>query len=200
MRIPTDRQALRRHLATIAAEQSGYFTASQALKVGYSYPAQKFHVDRGNWTRVGRGLFRLPEWPVGEYDDLVRWSLWSKGRAIVSHETALGLHHLGVTNPAIVHLTVPPNFRMRASSVRIHRTELPESDITHYEGFRATTPVRTILDVSAANLELDELVSAIQDANERYPQTKDELLTRAEEFGPRAALRIERALRLGGLL
>lgn len=200
MRIATDRQALRRRITTIAAEQSGYFTASQALKAGYSYQAQKFHVDRGNWTRVARGLFRLPEWPVGEHDNLVRWSLWSKGRAIVSHETALGIHHLGESNPAIVHLTAPPNFRMRAPSVRIHRGEPPDSDIAPYEGFRATTPVRTILDVATGNLELDEIVKAIQDAEERYPRTTDALMTRAEEFGPRAALRIERALRLGGLL
>ncbi len=185
----------------MAAEQSGYFTASQALSVGYSYQAQKFHRDRGNWLRVDRGLFRLPEWPVGEHDDLVRWCLWSKVRAVVSNETALAVHNLGDANPAVVHLSVPANFRSRApAGVRLHRMALPDRDIWQYEGFRITTPPRTLLDVAAGTLDLDQLVDAVRLACERTPGTRDELLSRAEELGPRAALRIERALRLGGLL
>jgi predicted transcriptional regulator of viral defense system len=199
--MPVDRQDLRRRLAALAAQQSGYFTAAQALKLGYSYQAQKFHAGRGNWLRVDRGLFRLPEWPVGEHDDLVRWSLWSKDRAIISHDTALALHELGETNPTDVHLTVPPNFRSQAPrGVRLHRGVLPDGDIWQYEGFRATTPIRTLLDTAAGNLDLDQLVNATRDACERAPATPQTLLSRADELGPRAALRVERALRIGGLL
>lgn len=43
--MPGDRQDLRRAVARVAAEQHGYFTAAQARDVGYSYQAQKFHVD-----------------------------------------------------------------------------------------------------------------------------------------------------------
>jgi predicted transcriptional regulator of viral defense system len=199
--VPLDRQDLRRRLAALAAEQSGHFTAAQALSIGYSYPAQKFHSDRGNWQRVDRGLFRLPEWPVGEYDNLVRWSLWSRGRAVVSHETALAVHDLGDANPAVVHLTVPKNFRSRApAGVRLHRAELPAGDVWLYEGFRITTPLRTLLDAAAGTLDLDQLVDAVQRTCEQTPTTRDALMSRSEELGPRAALRIERALRLGGLL
>ncbi len=102
-----DRQDLRRQLAAVASAQSGYFTAKQALGVGYSYQAQKYHADRGNWQRVDRGVFRLPEWPVGRHDGLVRWSLWSRGKAVVSHETALAVFDVGDFNPSLVHLTVP---------------------------------------------------------------------------------------------
>ncbi len=199
--MPADRQDLRRQLAALATGQSGYFTAAQALSVGYSYPAQKFHADRGNWLRVDRGLFRLPEWPVGEHDDLVRWSLWSRERAVVSHETALAVHDLGDANPAAVHLTVPANFRSRApAGIRLHRAELPVGDIWLREGFRITTLLRTLLDVAAGTLDLDQLVDAVRHGCERTPTTRSGLLARAEELGPRAALRIERALRLGGLL
>jgi predicted transcriptional regulator of viral defense system len=199
--MPIDRQDLRRRLAAVAAEQSGHFTAAQALSVGYSYQAQKFHVDRGNWLRVDRGLFRLPEWPVGEHDDLVRWSLWSRHQAVVSHETALAVHELGDANPAVVHLTVPPSFRSRApEGIHLHRAELPEGDIWPYEGFRITTPLRTLLDIAAGTLDLDQFVDAVQRTCERTPGIRNALVSRAEELGPRAALRIERALRLGGLL
>lgn len=195
--MPGDRQDLRRRLAALAGEQSGHFTAAQALSVGYSYSAQKFHVDRGNWLRVDRGLFRLPEWPVGEHEDLVRWSLWSAGRAVISHETALAVHDLGDVNPAVIHLTVPPNLRSRPpEGIRLHRGDLPEDDIWLYEGFKITTPLRTLLDVAAGTLDLDQLAEAMQQAFERTPAARDALVLRDEELGSRAALRVERALRM----
>ena len=138
--MPVDRQDLRRRLAVLAAAQSGYFTAAQALALGYSYQAQKFHADHGNWLRVERGLFRLTEWPVGAHDDLVRWSLWARGRAVVSHDTALAVHGLGEANPATVHLTVPPSFRSSAAGVVLHRAVIDDEDVWQYEGFRVTQP------------------------------------------------------------
>jgi predicted transcriptional regulator of viral defense system len=199
--MPRDRQDLRRRIAALAGEQSGHFTAAQALSVGYSYPAQKFHADRGNWLRVDRGLFRLPEWPVGEHDDLVRWSLWSGNRAVVSHETALAVHDLGDASPAVIHMTVPPRFRSRPpDGIRLHRGDLPAGDVWLYEGFKVCTPLRTLLDVAAGTLDLDQLGDAIQQACDRTPAIRDALISRAEELGPRAALRVERALRHVALL
>jgi predicted transcriptional regulator of viral defense system len=198
--MPVDRQDLRRRLTSLAAAQSGYFTAAQARSIGYSYQAQQFHVGRGNWVRVERGIFRLPEWPVGERDDLVRWSLWSRERGVVSHETALAVHGLGDVNPAFVHLTVPANFRQRAVGVRLHRGDLPAADVLQYEGFRITTPLRSLLDVADSDVELGLLAGSISDACARGPATRQALLQRGDEFGPHAALRIERALRSVGLL
>jgi predicted transcriptional regulator of viral defense system len=192
--VPVDRQDLRRHLAAIASTQSGYFSAAQALDAGYSYQAQKYHADRGNWMRVDRGLYRIPEWPMGEHEDLVRWSLWSRGRAVVSHESALAVQDLGDANPAQTHLTVPPNFRARARGVRLHRGFVAEADVSQHEGYRITKPVRTLLDVAAGDLDLGQLITAIRDAEARWPDTRRRLLGRADEFGDHAALRIERAL------
>ncbi len=189
-----DRRDVRRRLVAVAAVQSGNFSAAQALVVGYSYQAQKFHVDHGNWLRVGRGLYRLPEWPVGEHEDLVRWSLWSRGRGVVSGDSALAVHELGDANPAVVHLTVPLNFRARADGVRLRRGVLPGGDVTEHEGYRVTTPVRTLLDVAESNVDLDLLIAAIRDAAERFPTIRRDLLARADDFGDTAALRIERAL------
>jgi predicted transcriptional regulator of viral defense system len=190
-----DRQNLRRQLATLAAAQSGYFTAKQALGVGYSYQAQKYHADRGNWQRVDRGVFRLPEWPVGQHDDLVRWSLWSRGKAVVSHDTALAVYDVGDFNPSLVHLTVPLNFRPKASAIRLHRAELPAEDIRPYDGFRITTPLRSLLDIAVESYEVEQLSTAIGDALRAGLVTRRQLLARADGFGPRAALAIERAIR-----
>ena len=191
-----DRTDLRRRLLTLVARQSGYFSAAQALEAGYSYPAQRYHANRGNWLRVDRGIYRLPEWPTGPREDLVRWSLWSRGRALVSHETALSVHELGDVDPAHIHLTVPRNFRQKDPNVVLHRAdEMPRRDIEEHEGFRVTTPLRSLLDVAAGELDLDQLAQAIEEALARGMTTRRALLERADEFGANAALRIERALR-----
>lgn len=191
---PRDRLDLRRRLLSVAATQSGYFTAAQALEAGYSYPAQKYNADRGSWEKVDRGLYRLPEWPVGTHDDLVRWSLWSRGKAVVSHDTALSVYDLGDVNPARVHLTVPPNFRPTAPGVILHRGSLPPEDVGSHEGYRITTPLRSLLDVAAEGLEVGLLAGVIQDALGLGLTTRREILRRADQFGAQAALQIERAL------
>ena len=192
--MPRDRQDLRRRLSAVAREQSGYFTAAQAKEIGYSYPAQTYHANRHNWERVGRGIYRFPEWPVGRHDDLVRWHLWSRGRGVVSHESALSVHELGDVNPARFHLTVPTGFHQKAPSVVLHVADLPGDDVRSQEGFKLTTPLRSLLDVAAGDLDADQLRRAIRDALELGIVSRRGLLMRADEFGPKAALRIERAV------
>lgn len=189
-----DPRDLRRRLSAVAASQSGYFTAAQALDVGYSYPQQKFHTDHGNWLRVDRGIFRMPDWPVGPHDDLVRWDLWSKGRAVVSHETALGVHDLGEFDPARVHLTVPPSFRARDPHVVLHHDTLEPDDVRRQGGFSVTTPLRSLIDVAAIGVDEDQLGRAIQEASDSGQITLRRLRERAEAVDARAALRIERAI------
>jgi predicted transcriptional regulator of viral defense system len=193
-----DRRELRRRLVAVASTQSGYFSAAQALAAGYSYQAQKQNADRGNWHKADRGIFRLPEWPAGHREDLVRLGLWSHGRGVVSHDSALSVHELGDVNPSRTHLTVPPGFRQRAPrGVVLHRAELPAADVREQEGFRVTTPLRSLLDAAAGDLELDLLAGAIQDALEQGALTRTSLLARADQLGPKAALRVERALHQG---
>lgn len=191
-----DRIQLRRRLAELAGTRSGYFTAAQARDAGYSYSAQHYHVHCGNWIQVDRALFRLRDWPVGEHEDLVRWTLWSGDVAVVSHDTALALHDLGDVNPARVHLTVPPGFRKASDAVVLHRGDVPGSDREEWEGFTVSTPIRAVLEVAGGSLDPDQLAGAIRDGIERGRFSARGLRERADEFGPEAALSVERALRL----
>lgn len=190
-----DRRDLRRRLFNLAAGQGGYFTAAQAKEIGYSYQAQAHHVGAGNWRRIDRGIFRLAEWVPDTHDDLIRWTLWSRDRAVVSHESALSVYGIGEFEASRVHLTVPPGFTMRDAGVELHRADLAEDDMVTRAGFRLTTVVRSLIDVAALSAEEDQLARAIEEAREGGLLTIRRLRARAEEIDAKAALYIERALR-----
>lgn len=146
-----DRLDLRRRLHELAFRQAGYVSAAQALEVGYTYQAQKYHVDRGNWVRIDRGMFRLAEWPSGAEDAYARWTVWSEGRGVVSFQSAAGVHHLGDFGLGPVHVTLPA-LRSPALGVSVHRADLPDADIEDRGSFRVTTPTRTVLDLADAEV------------------------------------------------
>jgi predicted transcriptional regulator of viral defense system len=190
-----DAAELRRELSALALRQAGYFTGEQARDVGYTHQAQRYHVRHGNWTQVGRALFRLPDWPEREEDVYVRWRLWSRRLGVVSHESALSVYRLGDVNPAFVHLTVPPDFRARDPAVVLHRAVLPADDVTEREaGYLITTPERSLLDGAAAGLTQEQVAAAVADAVEEGLVVPRRLRERSDRFGELAALRIERAL------
>lgn len=188
------RQALRRRLQRLAADQHGYFTAAQALETGYSYQAQKHHVDYGNWIRVDRGLFRIPEWPASQDDHLVRWTLWSVGQAVVSHATALSVHNLGDVDPAAVHLSVPNNFRRSAAGLILHRPPPPSEHVEERDGYRITTPGRALAECAEMRIEQQWLDGAVEEALNRGLTNARRLRDVAANLGPAAELGIHRAL------
>ena len=192
--MPKNRQQLRRSLYRLASSQGGHFTAAQALGIGYSYQAQKYHVDYGNWERVDRGVFRIPEWPAGPLDGLVRWVLWSKGRAVVSHDSAASAYGLGVANPAKTHLTVPPDFTMSDPRVVLHHRMLPESDVSELDGATITTVERTVVDIVESHTDEEFIADIVNDAVEAGSVTRRRLMRRSEELGRLTRVRAERLL------
>ncbi|MDE0498875.1 MAG: hypothetical protein OXH86_16125 [Acidimicrobiaceae bacterium] len=188
------RQALRQTLYRLAAGQAGYFTAAQALDVGYSYQAQKHHADCGNWTRIDRGIFRIPEWPAGVNDELVRWVLWSKHRAVVSHDSAAAAYGFGVANPAKAHLSVPPGFRMADPAVILHYRVLPDADVTVLDGAAITTALRTALDMTESHFDEELVEGVIVDAVASGAITAKQLERRSHKLDNEAQRRCARLL------
>ena len=190
---------LRRALERIAAPQGGFFSAAQARAAGYSHQAQRYHLQRGAWERVDRGLYRIAGWPVPEHPDFIRWSLWSRGGGVVSHDSALVAHDLGDAMPARVHLTVPPGFRSRSDAVVLHRARLAPKDEAEQQGFRVTTPIRTLLDVAEAGADPDHLAHAVDDALRRGLLTERQLRAASDDAPPQVRAALSDALGfLGG--
>jgi predicted transcriptional regulator of viral defense system len=162
-----------RQLFALALAQGGYFSAKQARQVGYDYPHLDYHVSVGNFVRIGHGLYRLPALPPAEHDDLIRLTLWSRNRqdqpqAVISYASALVVHDLSDLLPTKTHLTVPPAFRKRApKGCLLHKQVLPDKDVEERQGFRVTTPFRTIQDAAIGDVSREELEKAVGEALKR---------------------------------
>jgi predicted transcriptional regulator of viral defense system len=172
-----------------ALDQGGYFTAKQALAVGYAYPHLDYHVSTGGFEWIDHGLYRLTTIPRGEHDDLVRLSLWSRNRkgepqAVVSHQSALVLHDLTELLPGETHLTVPPTFRKKSPrGCVLHKAGLEPGDVEERTGFRVTTPLRTLLDVAAGEVSLEQLEKAVAEALAKGLVRRGRLAEAAREDG-----------------
>jgi hypothetical protein len=153
-------------LFEIAEGQQGYFTAKQAADAGYQLGSQAHHAKSGNWVRVERGVYRLARFPQSSEEQLVIYALWSRNRAgepegVYSHQTALSIHELSDVNPAKLHMTVPIAFRRNAETPKIlalHRASLDEKNVEQRQGFAVTRPLRTIIDLTAAEAVSRDIV------------------------------------------
>ena len=160
-------------LFEIAESQQGYFTFQQAITAGFSDKNHAYHVKSGDWVKVFRGIYRLVKYPIGEREELVLWYLWSRNRlnvpqGIYSYYTALDVYELSDHMPAKLHVTVPKGFRRMATTPDIlilHRENLKEDEILTKQGYKVTTPLRTLIDVIGEGvLAEDLLVQAVYNA------------------------------------
>ena len=196
----TRQQGARAKLFEVAERQAGYFTATQAREAGYSHAAQSYHAKAGNWIRDGWGVYRLARFPEAPGSELVRLMLWSRDRAgviraAVSHESALAAFELSDVLPAKHHLIVPPGFRkMPPAGVVLHRAGLPEEDVMDRDGYRVSTPLRTLLDVAASDISPEHLEAATVQALGRGLVRRSEL---REALRPRPASVGDAFARLG---
>lgn len=193
-----DTKTALRSLTALAASQGGYFTAAQADGAGYDYPHLSYHLSKGNFERVGRGLYRIPTLPLSEHDDLIRLWFWSRGRddrpqAVFSHQTALALHDLAEFIPTKVHMTVPKSFRKRPpKGCVLHKGTLDSADYREFAVFMVTTPLRTLEDLAGdPSMPREQFERAVNDATARG-------LIRRSESSRLLAQRRDRSRRMSG--
>ena len=181
-------------LYEIAESQAGYFTASQAREVGFSWERLSSNAQTGLFQRVARGIYRLSRFPGSAFEDLfVAW-LRTGRRAVISHESALAVYALTDLLPGDIHVIVPRTASRRRPGIRQHTNQLSPNEITSREGLPITTAARTIADVAVSGLA-DELIwQAMQEALQRGLASRDELLNQADQRGGRAQKIIQTAL------
>ncbi|TYL50014.1 hypothetical protein FXB39_10105 [Nocardioides sp. BGMRC 2183] len=151
-----------------AVEQHGYVTTRDARELGIDPTQLRLMAARGRLERVARGVYRVPQLPRTEHDELAEAVAWTLGRAVVSHESALVLHGLSEVNPSRIHLTVPRDNHPRAAGgelYRLHRRLLPDADVMEKDDLPVTTVARTIRDCLGAGVDPAQLRRALDQAS-----------------------------------
>lgn len=152
----SSRRQLYSALVDLASTQGGHLLAAQAAEAG----VDRFRLGRlerqGVLSRDGRGLYRLSAYPASEDDELWSALLWTGVRggapiATLSDETALSLYEVSTVDPARIDLTVSKGTRLRRTQVpanyRVRFRDYAVADVTRVRGLRATTLMRTLLDL-----------------------------------------------------
>jgi prepilin-type N-terminal cleavage/methylation domain-containing protein/prepilin-type processing-associated H-X9-DG protein len=143
----------REELKRLAESQKGYFSAKQAIEIGYTKYRHSYHVNQNNWLRVSFGLFRLPGYSDSMAGDFTKYSLWSRNlqdqpQGVISYNSALALHGLDIHDPKAVHITVPSRFQKKIpDEVIIHKASLPLSAIESHGSFMVTRLGQTLVDM-----------------------------------------------------
>lgn len=189
-------------LFEIADRQQGFFTAKQAEECGYARSNFHLRLSSGEWTQEGRGIYRLARYPVTDRPELVLWSLWSRNlkdipQGVWSHETALDIHELSDVMPSKMHMTVPRGFRRRIEIPKVlclRYANLELSEIEERQGYRVTTPLRTLQDIFETEKVVDNfLAQALHQALERGLVAEEELLS-LKNTHPNIYLKMKRLL------
>ena len=77
----------------------------------------------------------------------------------------MAVHEISDLMPAKIHLTVPPEFRKTPSPAMVlHRDRLAPHEIEQRDGFRVTTPLRTLIDAARVDVDPERLSAAVRDA------------------------------------
>ncbi len=153
-----------RGLEGAALTQGGYFDRADAQAHGIGDRLLHHYTHSGRIERAFPGVYRLSVAPFSPHDDLLAAWVWSNYRAAISHESALALYDLSDVMPTRVQLTAPPGFRRQTTLFDVHRSLLPEGDVTFYEGVRVTTPARSIVDAAATGTGPEQIHRAVAQA------------------------------------
>ncbi|MDF1488419.1 type IV toxin-antitoxin system AbiEi family antitoxin domain-containing protein [Tessaracoccus caeni] len=131
-----------------ADTQHGFVTAQQAADVGVSKQTLQMLVHRGTLKRVAHGVYRFPQYPVGEHDQLMLAVLWTRvPEAVLSHETALDVYGISDVNPNRIHVTVGKDRRFRRASGEdyvVHYQDLAPKQVGWWQEIPTVTPVTAI--------------------------------------------------------
>lgn len=131
-----------------ATAQHGFVTARQVAGVGVSKQALQMLVHRGTLERSGHGVYRFPQYPVGEYDQLMLAVLWTRvPEAVLSHETALDAYGISDVNPNRIHVTVGKDRRLRRAGGEgyvVHYQDLGPKQVGWWQEIPTVTPVTSI--------------------------------------------------------
>ncbi len=144
----TTRPLARDELWEVAVAQHGFVTAQQATGMGIEKHALQMLVHRGTLERAAHGVYRFPQYPVSEHDNLMLAVLWTRvPEAALSHESALDAYGISDVNPNRIHVTVSKKRRFRRAGGEdylVHHEDLGPDRIGWWQQIPTVTPATAI--------------------------------------------------------
>ncbi|MEV0763031.1 hypothetical protein [Nocardia sp. NPDC050435] len=137
---------MRPGLDEVRDRQFGVFTSWQVL-CEYTRAEMRARVDRGEWVRVFRGVYREAGTPAGVRlrVEAARLSLGS-GAVTAAYSTAAELHGFSVFSDEVIHLV---GARIsQAKQIVVHRDRVDPWEVEPVLGVSATTAERTAVDIA----------------------------------------------------
>lgn len=172
----------RQTVREIALDQYGYVTTRDAAEVGVPAVELRKLAARGALTNVAYGLYRLADARPTEHDQFAEALLRVGDGAYLRGDAVLALHQLALVNPRRIRVGAPRRVRAALPEfIDLHEEEMPEEDLTVYEGLRTTTVARALLDCRG-QVMTERLLDATKQA------TAEGLLTGREYARVRRAL------------
>ncbi len=136
-------------LLEVAVGQHGFITPETADAAGVDPARLPVMLARGQLERWGRGLYRIPQLPIGKHDNLAAAVIRVGHGAVVSHASSHYLHGSTNTSPETIEITVPTTARIRRSGldgIRVWRADLAPADVATVDGIPTTTVDRATRD------------------------------------------------------
>ena len=117
----TSSKALAIKLRKLADRQHGCFTAAQAVEMGYADSVHLYHVNRGEWIRVSRGIYRFTDASDTPACRCMAALLWTRDKSgdvqgFLLHPTVQALRNGTLSDHEPIQIGVPKGFR-RSSQV-----------------------------------------------------------------------------------
>jgi very-short-patch-repair endonuclease len=167
-------------IAAIADAQHGVFGRQQAMELGLSARQIQSRITEQLWEVVFRGVYRVIGARQTLQQSAMAAALYAGDGALISHGTAGLLWEIEGVRSKGVELWVPDARRSTLDGLVVHRgTRLDRADRTAIGSIPITTPVRTLIDLSA-RLEDARLLAAAEAAFRRGLCTPERLLVRAD--------------------
>ncbi len=138
-------------LRELAERQGGFFSAQQAIDLGFNSSTISYFCVNDKWLKADSGLYRLSaiERCQQSVAESYRWCLWSRSKqgkpqGVLCGLSALYYHGLLDQPPAEAHLTVPPGFRKTHPQVVLHKKQVLLQDLEKKGMLRVTKPLKSI--------------------------------------------------------
>jgi len=121
---------------------------SEAVALGMSKDEIYGRLERSEWERVQRNIYRPAAAPQTPLQILAAAVMAAGEHAVASHASAAWLWRLLPRPPAIPEITVPTSWAPRLTRVKVHRsTDLDPRRTIIREGIPTTDPLRTLADL-----------------------------------------------------